>query len=117
MSSNLVNLDISKDINLDVTDTVKIWYTSSKGVSGPTGRVDVANEGFILKWSSLDQPGGGIKRQDIEFNEDISMYEDLFSNGQRVFHGVLLDDEGNLIKDNQEPENNCLEDFLLKQRN
>ena len=50
--------------------------------------------------------------QDIEFNEDISMYEDLFSNGQRVFHGVLLDDEGNLIKDNQEPENNCLEDFL-----
>ena len=55
--------------------------------------------------------------QDIEFNEDISMYEDLFSNGLRVFHGVLLDDEGNLIKDNQEPENNCLEDFLLKQRN
>ena len=55
--------------------------------------------------------------QDIEFNEDISMYEDLFSSGQRVFHGVLLDDEGNLIKDNQEPENNCLEDFLLKQRN
>jgi hypothetical protein len=29
--------------------------------------------------------------QDIEFNEDISMYEDLFSNGQRVFHGVLLE--------------------------
>ena len=55
--------------------------------------------------------------QDIEFNEDISMYEDLFSNGQRDFHGVLLDDEGNLIKDNQEPENKCLEDFLLKQRN
>ena len=55
--------------------------------------------------------------QDIEFNEDISMYEDLFSSGQRVFHGVLLDDEGNLIKDNQEPENNCLEDFLLNQRN
>ena len=54
--------------------------------------------------------------QGIEFNEDISMYEDLFSNGQRVFHGVLLDDEGSLIKDNQEPENNCLEDFLLKQR-
>ena len=55
--------------------------------------------------------------QDIEFNEDISMYEDLFSKGQRFFHGVLLDDEGNLIKDNQEPENNFLEDFLLKQRN
>ena len=55
--------------------------------------------------------------QGIEFKEDISMYEDLFSNGQRVFHGVLLDDEGNLIKDNQEPEKNCLEDFLLKQRN
>ena len=55
--------------------------------------------------------------QDIDFNEDISMYEDLFSNGQRVFHGVLLDGEGNLIEDNQEPENNCLDDFLLKQRN
>jgi hypothetical protein len=45
------------------------------------------------------------------------MYEDFFSNGQRVFHGVLLDGEGNLIEDNQEPENNCLDDFLLKQRN
>ena len=30
--------------------------------------------------------------QDIEFNEDIYMYEDIFSSGQRVFHGVLLDD-------------------------
>ena len=50
-------------------------------------------------------------------SEDISMYEDLFSGGQRIFHGVILDDAGNLIRDNQEPVSNCLEDYLLKQRN
>ena len=55
--------------------------------------------------------------QDIDFNEDISMYEDLFSSGQRVFHGVLLDDEGNLIADEQEPEINFLEEYLNKLRN
>ena len=55
--------------------------------------------------------------QNIDFNEDISMYEDLFSGGQRIFHGVILDDAGNLIRDNQEPVSNCLEDYLLKQRN
>ena len=55
--------------------------------------------------------------QNIDFDEDISMYEDLFSGGQRIFHGVILDDAGNLIRDNQEPVSNCLEDYLLKQRN
>ena len=45
------------------------------------------------------------------------MYEDLFSGGQRIFHGVMIDDAGNLIRDNQEPVSNCLEDYLLKQRN
>tara|TARA_B100001121_G_scaffold75127_1_gene66653 strand:+ start:356 stop:592 length:237 start_codon:yes stop_codon:yes gene_type:complete len=55
--------------------------------------------------------------QNIDFNEDISMYEDLFSSGQRVFHGVLLDDEGNLIADEQEPEINFLEEYLIKLRN
>ena len=55
--------------------------------------------------------------QSIDFYEDISMYEDLFSGGQRIFHGVILDDAGNLIRDNQEPVSNCLEDYLLKQRN
>ena len=38
-------------------------------------------------------------------------------NGKEVQPLYAKDDEGNLIKDNQEPENNCLEDFLLKQRN
>ena len=78
-SSQDFNVRTSKDINLNVTDTVKIWYTSSKGVSGPTGRVDIDNEGFILKWSSLDQPGGGIKRQDIEFNNDLAVQPDYKS--------------------------------------
>lgn len=55
--------------------------------------------------------------QNIDFNGDIFMYEDLFSGGQRIFHGVILDDAGNLIRDNQEPVSNCLEDYLLKQRN
>ena len=55
--------------------------------------------------------------QNIDFNRDISIYEDLFSGGQRIFHEVILDDAGNLIRDNQEPVSNCLEDYLLKQRN
>ena len=55
--------------------------------------------------------------QNIDFNEDISMYEDLFSGGQRIFHKVILDEAGNLIRANQEPVSNCLEDYLLKQRN
>ena len=54
--------------------------------------------------------------QDIEFNEDISMYEDLFSNGQRVFHGVLLDDSGNLIKDDKELEPDFFNDYLNNAR-
>ena len=44
------------------------------------------------------------------------MYEDLFSNGQRVFHGVLLDDSGNLIKDDKELESDFLNDYLNKAR-
>lgn len=44
-----------KDLNLDVSDIVKVWYSSSKGIGGHT---DIQNEGFIVKWEDI-----------IEFNE------------------------------------------------
>jgi len=44
-----------KDLNVNVTDTVKVWYSSSKNIGGYT---DIQNNGFIVKWEDT-----------IEFNE------------------------------------------------
>ena len=41
------NLRTEKDIKLDVTDIVNVWYSSSNSIGGYT---DIANEGFIVKW-------------------------------------------------------------------
>ena len=74
------NVRTSKDIDLNVTDIVKMWYTSSKGVSGPVGMVDITNEGFILKWSSLDSPDpDGSNNPDIEFNNSLAVQPDYKS--------------------------------------
>ena len=45
-----------KDLDVDVSDIVKVWYSSSKGIGGYT---DIQNEGFIIKWEDT-----------IEFNEN-----------------------------------------------
>ena len=44
-----------KDLNVNVTDIVKVWYSSSKNIGGYT---DIQNNGFIVKWEDA-----------IEFNE------------------------------------------------
>ena len=36
-----------KDLDVDVSDIVKVWYSSSKSIGGFT---NIANEGFIVKW-------------------------------------------------------------------
>jgi len=37
----------SKDLSLDVSDIVKVWYSSSKSIGGYT---NIQNNGFIVKW-------------------------------------------------------------------
>ena len=41
------NLRTEKDIKLNVTDIVNVWYSSSNSIGGYT---NIANEGFIVKW-------------------------------------------------------------------
>tara|TARA_B110001452_G_scaffold88711_1_gene72702 strand:+ start:3712 stop:4863 length:1152 start_codon:yes stop_codon:yes gene_type:complete len=36
-----------KDLNVPVTDIVKVWYSSSKSIGGYT---NIVNDGFIVKW-------------------------------------------------------------------
>jgi len=45
-----------KDLNVNVTDIVNVWYSSSNGNIG--GHTDIQNEGFIVKWEDV-----------IEFNQ------------------------------------------------
>ena len=61
-SSQTFNVRTIKDINLNVTDTIKIWYSSSKKTdySIPGDFVSIENNGFILKWED-----------DIEFNQTL----------------------------------------------
>ena len=41
------DLRTTKDININSTDIVKVWYSSSKSIGGYT---NIVNEGFIAKW-------------------------------------------------------------------
>ena len=47
-TSQNFNLRSTKDLNVDVTDTLKVWYSSSKGLN--QGLIEISNEGFLLKW-------------------------------------------------------------------
>ena len=42
------NLRSEKDLELDVTDAVKVWYSSSKNLTGALPLI--SNEGFVIKW-------------------------------------------------------------------
>ena len=42
------NLRSTKDLNVNVTDTLKVWYSSSKDIN--PGQIEISNEGFLLKW-------------------------------------------------------------------
>jgi hypothetical protein len=37
----------AKDLNVDVSDIVKVWYSSSKSIGGYT---NIQNNGFLVKW-------------------------------------------------------------------
>ena len=59
-SSQSFNLRTEKDINMDVTDIVKTWYSSSKSIPGTY--TEIENNGLILKWSD-----------EIEFDTNLSV--------------------------------------------
>mgnify|MGYP003645578907 FL=1 len=47
-SSQMFTLRSDKDLDMNVTNAVKIWHSGSTGNN--TGRTDIQNEGFIIKW-------------------------------------------------------------------
>lgn len=59
------DIKTKKDLDMQVTDIVKTWYSQSKGVNPYTA---IENNGFILKWSSEFEWGYNIKSvPDIKF--------------------------------------------------
>ncbi len=58
--SQSFNLRTTKDINVDVTDIVKTWYSSSYNIPGTY--TEIENNGFLLKWSD-----------EIEFDSNLSI--------------------------------------------
>jgi len=52
-ASQNFNLRSDKDLNMDVTNIVKMWYSSSKGLN--SGLVDQENAGFLLKWGDSEE--------------------------------------------------------------
>ena len=45
--TQLFDYRTTKDLNVNVSDIVKVWYSSSKSIGSYT---DIKNEGFIVKW-------------------------------------------------------------------
>lgn len=49
--SQSFTLRSQKDLNVNVSDIVKTWYSSSKGISG--NYTNIVNDGFIVKWEDI----------------------------------------------------------------
>tara|TARA_Y100000389_G_scaffold128418_1_gene125838 strand:- start:9658 stop:10809 length:1152 start_codon:yes stop_codon:yes gene_type:complete len=62
--SQSFNLRTTKDINADVTDIVKTWYSSSSGIAGTYTQIE--NNGFLLKWND-----------NIEFNTSLAIQPNM----------------------------------------
>ena len=58
--SQSFNLRTTKDINMDVTDIVKTWYSSSNSIDGTY--TEIENNGFLIKWTGS-----------IEFDTNLSI--------------------------------------------
>jgi len=57
--SQTFDLRSNKDLDVDVSDIVKVWYSSSNSIGGYTS---IPNNGFIVKWEDV-----------IEFNQNDSV--------------------------------------------
>ena len=62
-STQSFDIKTTKDLNTDVTNIVKTWYSESKGVNPYTA---IDNNGFIVKWTGS-----------IEYSSDINVAPDL----------------------------------------
>ena len=49
VGSQTFSVRSTKDLNIGVTDTIKLWYSSSKNIA-PGTYLQFPNDGFILKW-------------------------------------------------------------------
>ena len=47
------NLRSKKDLDVNVTDILKVWYSSSKDIN--QGQIEIPNHGFILKWADAQE--------------------------------------------------------------
>ena len=63
-STQSFSLRSEKDIDLDVTDTIKVWYSASKTLDA--GLIPLNNYGHIIKWKDED-----------EFNSSSSVQPDI----------------------------------------
>ena len=51
--SQSFNLRSTKDLDMNVTDILKVWYSSSKDIN--SGQIDIANNGFLVKWADAQE--------------------------------------------------------------
>ena len=51
--SQTFNLRSDKDLDMDVTNIIKMWYSSSKNLN--SGLVDQENAGFLLRWGDSEE--------------------------------------------------------------
>ena len=49
--SQSFNMRSKKDLDVNVSDIVKTWYSSSKGIPG--NYTNIVNDGFIVKWEDI----------------------------------------------------------------
>jgi len=59
--SQVYNYTSNKDLNVDVTNVIKTWYSASNSLGGFT------NDGFIIKQSKSDETGGLYKQANLRF--------------------------------------------------
>ena len=48
--SQSYNLRSTKDLDINVTDILKVWYSSSKDLN--PGEIEISNNGFLVKWAN-----------------------------------------------------------------
>lgn len=51
--SQSYNLRSTKDLDINVTDILKVWYSSSKDLN--PGEIEITNNGFLVKWADAQE--------------------------------------------------------------
>ena len=79
--SNLPGLDIvqtqeftyhsDKDLKVEVTDTLKAWYSASNNLFNPYTKIE--NQGFLVKWEGSSSYEDAVGNYYIEFNPNLNI--------------------------------------------